>query len=318
MAGVLFLHTNHGQSITTALGRQPEIDDLGKLLLQQRHEHLVERLAEHGRLVRRLAGIGAVIDRVTAHRDALDREHRETVLFVVIAGMVAERAFQRGLARMNDPLQDDLGRGRDAEIVAERRGDLGLGAAQQAGELVFGQRIRHRRHRAQDGRRVGTDGDAERKRLARMGLLEIAEIERPAALRQPAHDDLVRADDLLAVDAQVLARFTRAFADDQAPGNQRPGVTRPTGLYGQAREIDVLAFPDHFLAGWRAHLLGRHVEHLLEQRQLVPGVAQALGRFRFLQVGEQLADLAQSGRVLLTHAQRHPLDRAKQVGQHRH
>ena len=35
---------------------------------------------------------------------------------------------------------------------------------------------------------------------------EVAEVERAAAVRQPAHDDLAPADHLLAVDAEVLAQ----------------------------------------------------------------------------------------------------------------
>ena len=40
----------------------------------------------------------------------------------------------------------------------------------------------------------------------------VAEIERAAAMRQPAHDDLVRRDHLLAVDAEVLPRLVAARA----------------------------------------------------------------------------------------------------------
>jgi hypothetical protein len=65
--GYCFLDADHRQAIRAAFGRQVEIDDLGKLLLQQRHEDFVERHAEHRRFVRRLAGVGAVVDRVAAH-----------------------------------------------------------------------------------------------------------------------------------------------------------------------------------------------------------------------------------------------------------
>jgi hypothetical protein len=63
VAGVLLLHADHRHAVGAAFGRQIEIGDLRKLLLQQRHEHLVQRHAEHGRLVGRLAGVGAVVDR---------------------------------------------------------------------------------------------------------------------------------------------------------------------------------------------------------------------------------------------------------------
>ncbi len=128
--------------VAAALGRQVEVDDLGKLLLQDRHEHLVQRHAEHRRLVGRLAGVGGVVDRVAAVRQALDLEHREPVLLVVIAGVVAERAFERvqvaadapcsrtpcslapGEARCGDrdvAFEHELGAGRHLQHHAARR-----------------------------------------------------------------------------------------------------------------------------------------------------------------------------------------------------
>jgi hypothetical protein len=99
----------------------------------------------------------------------------------------------------------------------------------------------------------------------------------------------------LPIDAEVLPRLVRPARDHQAPGDQRRGVARPAGLDRQAAQIDVFALPHDLLAGCRGHDLGRHVEHLLEHRQLVPGVPQALGRLGFLEVGQQFADGAQAG-----------------------
>ena len=42
-----------------------------------------------------------------------------------------------------------------------------------------------------------------------LGEREVAKVERAAAMGEPAHDDLARADHLLAVDAEVLARARR-------------------------------------------------------------------------------------------------------------
>ena len=42
------------------------------------------------------------------------------------------------------------------------------------------------------------------------GLGEVAEVERAAAMRQPAHDHLVAGDHLLPVDAQVLPLLAAA------------------------------------------------------------------------------------------------------------
>ena len=145
----------------------------------------------------------------------------------------------------------------------------------------------------------------------------IAEIERAAALRQPAHDDLVPRDYLLAVDAQVLPGFQRPTRNGEAPGDQRAGVARPAGLDRQPGKIDVLALPHDFLAGRAVEHLRRHVEHLLQHRQFVPGILQPFGRIRLLQVREQLAHFAQRLDRFLAHAERHAPRRAEQIRQHR-
>ena len=114
--GYCFLMLTTAMRYETAFGRQVEVDDLRILLLQDRHEHLVERYAQHRRLVRRLAGVGAVVDRVAAHGDALDGEHRKFGLLVVIAGVVAVGAFQAVSFGKDDALQHDLGRSRYLQI----------------------------------------------------------------------------------------------------------------------------------------------------------------------------------------------------------
>ena len=85
--------------------------------MQERHEHLVQRDAEHRRLVGRLAGVGGVVDRVAPHRDALDREHRKALDLVVVAGVIAERTLGGGLVagrvvriRMDEAFEHDLRR----------------------------------------------------------------------------------------------------------------------------------------------------------------------------------------------------------------
>jgi hypothetical protein len=105
---------------------------------------------------------------------------------------------------MDHAFQHDLGRGRHLQRRAQALRQLGLAAAQQAGKLVFGQRIGHRRHGAEDGRRIAAEHHRHRERLAGVGQLVLAKIQRPAAMGQPAHDHLVRPEHLLAVDAEVL------------------------------------------------------------------------------------------------------------------
>ena len=135
---------------------------------------------------------------------------------------------------------------------------------------------------------------------------------------QPAHDGLVLADDLLPIDAEILPLLVRPSRDDQRPGDQWSGIARPAGLDRIAAQVDLVAGQHHFLTGRMADGLGRHVQHLLEQRQLVEHVAKPLGRLRFLEECQQPAHLAQGSHRVLPHAQRHPLRRAEQVAQQRH
>jgi hypothetical protein len=146
----------------------------------------------------------------------------------------------------------------------------------------------------------------------------VAKIQRPAAMRQPAHNDLVRCNHLLAIDAQVLPRLVWPARNHQTPRNQRRNIARPAMLDRQLAQIHVLAFPYNFLTRRRRQHLGRHGEYLLQDGPFLPRIFQSLGRFRFFQVGQQLADIAQRADTLLAHAQRHAARCAKQVGQHRH
>ncbi len=221
---------------------------------------------------------------------------------------------------MDHAFEHDLGACRHLQVRADAFRQLGLAAAQQAGELVFGKIVRHRRHRAEDGGRIAAEHHRDRKGLAGILQAMVAEIERAAAMGEPAHDHLVAADHLLAIDAEVLPALGRPARHRQPPGDQRRHIARPAGHHRQAREVDILAFPDDFLAGCGTDHLRRHVEHLLEHRQFLPGVAQSLGRLGLLEVGEQFAHFAQRGLPVSVgaHPQGHPLRRAEQVGQHRH
>ncbi len=223
---------------------------------------------------------------------------------------------------MDRPFEDDFRAGRHLQVVADALHELGARAAQQSRELVLAQRVRHRRHRGKNRRRVGAERHRDRERLAGMRERVIAKIERAAAMREPAHDDAVRPDHLLAIDAEVLPRLVRPARHRQPPGDERPRVARPAGLHGKPRQIDVLALPDGLLARRRGDDLRRHVEHLGEQLaklgQPLPGIAQSLGRLGLAQRGEQPADVAQRRRVLRAHRQRNAAHGAEEIAEHGH
>ena len=98
-----------------------------------------------------------------------------------------------------------------------------------------------------------------------------------------------------------MPRFCRsllgAASDDQGPGHQRRGIAGPAGLDRQLVEVYVVALLCVVLAGRVAHHFGAHVQHLFQQRRLVPHVAHAFGGVGLAQVGQQLPDLAQGARI---------------------
>ena len=167
VAGIGFADRHDGDAVGAALGRQPEIDDLRELLLQQRDEHLVQRLAEDRRLVRRPAGEGREIDRVAPHRDRREAEHREALDRVVVAGVVAIGAFVAIFVERDMAFEHDLGLGRHLQRHGLAIDELDLAAAQQAGELVFRQGVGNRRHRGEDRAGIGADHRRRRQRLGR-------------------------------------------------------------------------------------------------------------------------------------------------------
>ena len=296
MAGVLLADADHRDAVRARFRRQVEVHDLREHLAQDRHEHVVQCHRHHRRfVVRRAAHVAALVDRVAAQVHAGDGHHREVVLRVVVAGVVAERAFQRGVVGRDEALQQDLAAGRRIQPGGRAVPHPGALSAQQAGEFVFGERVRHRRHRGERGRGIGTDGDQQWERLVRVRGLPVGEVQRAPAVRQPANDDAVAANHLLPVDRHVLALLAGAAGDHQAKGDQLRCILRPAALDRQPRQVDVIALQHLVLEGGLAHPLRRHVRQL---RQLRPGaqcLAQAGRPFRFLDRGQQLAQLAQAG-----------------------
>ena len=117
------------------------------------------------------------------------------------------------------PLKHDLGRGRHAQLAAHSLDQFSTAAAQESGELVFRQTVGHGRHRPQYGGRVSAQRDGDG--IGFTGVLQtmLAKIQRAAPVGEPAHDELVRPDHLLAVDTQILPLLIRAPGNHQPPGN---------------------------------------------------------------------------------------------------
>ena len=172
--------------------------------MQQGHKHFVQRHTQNRRLIGRFARVGAMVNRVLAHGDALNRKHREGLLLVVVACVVAIRAFERGLVRVQHPFQHNLCVGRHSQIIADAFGQHSASVAQQTRKLVFTQGIGHRRDRAQNRRGITTQHHTNRKGCVRMRRAMVAKIQRAATVREPAHDEFIASQNLLAINPQIL------------------------------------------------------------------------------------------------------------------
>ena len=285
MACVLFFHRHHRQAVGAPFRRQIEIDNFRKLFLQDRDEDFIQRHAQHRRLIRRTAGIGRMINRVFTLGNMGNRKHRELVYFIVVAGMVAIRTFRRHLPGLDITFQHNLCAGRHFKIVRDAFHHFGFGTAQQPGKGIFRQRIRHRGHRAKNGRWVGAERHRNREAFARTRRAPLLEIQCAAAMRQPAHNQFVFANQLLAINPQVLPLFVRPTGHRQPPGDQRRGIFRPAGHNRDFPQVDVIALDDFLLTGGAAQTFGGHIQHLLKLRQLIKQIAETFGRLRLFQKG---------------------------------
>ena len=235
--------------------------------------------------------------------------------------MVAIGAFVAVFVQHDMAFQDDLRLGRHLQRHGLAVDQLNLLAAQQAGELIFRQRVRDRCDRRQDGPRIRAD-DGGGGQGFRPFLLPAGVVLCPAAMFQPAHQGRVAAGHLHAVDAQIervglVASGIGPLCHHQRPGDQRCGLARPASLNRQARQIDIVTLQNDLVDRGAGHRLRFHRQNLFDQRQQTDRVFQAARRFRLAQEGQGLADRPQFLRRPI-HAQRDPFHGSEQIDQHRH
>ena len=255
---------------------------------------MVQRHRQHRRLIEwRTTHVAAVVNRILAQGHARDAHHREAALAVVVAGVVAKWTLDRAVAGMDESFQQDFGAGRCVEARQRAVPELATLAAQQAGKFVLAQGIGYRRNRCQQGGRIGTERHQDRERLVRSRCDVVGIIERAAAVRKPAHDQRVRADQLLAVDGDVLSGLTRAAGDHQAKGDQPCDVLRPAALNRQQPEIDILAVQHRVFECRGGQHAGCHMRELRQFRPALQGRAQRRRPARFLDRSQQFAQFLQ-------------------------
>ena len=137
-------------------------------------------------------------------------------------------------------------------------------------------------------------------------------------MRQPAHNNFVGRDHLLAVNTKILAWLVGAAGNHQPPANQWCDISWPAGLYGQLAQVYFAAFPYDFLTGSARNYLGRHIQYLLQYRPFAPGIFQTFGRLGFFQVSQQFTHFAQRCYAFLAHTQCHAVRCAEQIRQNRY
>ena len=151
--------------------------------MQDGDEHFVQRNAQYRGFVRRTPGVGRMVDGVFTLSNMGDGKDREVIHFIVVARMVAIRAFRRHLSGLNISFQHNLRAGGHFQIVRDALNDFGFRAAQQPGKRILGEGIRNRGHRPENRRRIGAQRDGNRKTLAWMRCAPLLEVQRAAAMR---------------------------------------------------------------------------------------------------------------------------------------
>ena len=107
------------------------------------------------------------------------------------------------------PFEHDLSFGRHLERHGLALHEIEPLAAQQTGELVFRQRIRHRRHGGEDGAGIGADHHRGRQRLALALRASAGDAARRRDVGSQRIKVRVAARHLHAVDAEVEAVLAR-------------------------------------------------------------------------------------------------------------
>src|SRR5450830_838216 len=94
-----------------------------------------------------------MVNRVTTHGNAVNREDRKPILFIVIPSVITIRSFQRMFVAscmrfiwVNMTFEDDLGGCWHAQLTTYGFNQFGSATSQQTRKLIFRQAVRYWRH----------------------------------------------------------------------------------------------------------------------------------------------------------------------------
>ena len=202
LAGVALVDGQHRDAVGAGFGREPNVEDFGKLLPEQRLENVEHGIADDRWLVGGAAGERGQIHARLADAHVLQAEYRERLGRIVIAGVVAERAFHRGFRGRDGAFEHDLRAGRHMQRDGAAGRKLGPPPAQEAGKGKLTDAFRRGHDGGEDGGGIGADDHGHGGFEPARGPLPV--VGRAAAHRQPAHDRRVLVQHLHAVDAEIV------------------------------------------------------------------------------------------------------------------
>ena len=293
VVGVFLLDLDEGAGVEDAEHGKVVVDDVGDEDLQEREEDAFGGFAEVIVFLRGLADDGGGIDGIFAVGDGGDGEDGELSGEGVEAGVVAEGAFENGLAGIDVAFDDDFAVGGDFEGDGFAGDEIEPAAHEEAGEHVFvdaggkgcGGGV------GKDG--FAAEGDGEGAFFTAGG--PGAEVAGSVVVRVPVHGGGFGAEELDAVHAEVSGAGVGMFGDDLAEGDVLAAVFGPALDEGEFGEVSRVGEDDFLTEGAAAG--GADFRHVGADFQEVDAffdfIEKAGGDFRAGELGDFLGEVVE-------------------------
>ncbi len=188
-------------------------------------------------------------DRIVPMIDRFDVHHGLLAdIAPVVAHPFAERPFRLDVARLDEPLNDDLGVGRYRQTGDRCLDDIDRFPTDAADDVVLANAIRHLARRHQERHRIAADHDRDRHRL--LARLVLVALDAAVLAWRDVEADGLLVVDHYAVGAAVDPALVRIAGDVEAAGAD---IATPVGVVPfrcwKDRDVDCIA-RDRVLENW--------------------------------------------------------------------